>query len=216
MMQLISVNLGQKRNLQNGSRVETTGIFKFPIKASVQVTKLGLRDDVICDTKNHGGPDQAVYVYGGTDYAWWSKELGRELSPGTFGENLTISDLECSGFRIGDRLYLGTVILEVSAPRIPCSTLAARMGDPKFIQQYRQAERPGLYCRVIQPGSLRVGDAVKIEPTRDESVGLIEVFRSHYEKDLSEESIWRQLKAPISSRTRTSLEKELRKFLEQK
>jgi MOSC domain-containing protein YiiM len=215
-MQLISVNIGQKRNLQNGSRVEATGIFKFPSKASVQVTKLGLRDDVICDTKNHGGSDQAVYVYSGVDYAWWSKELGRELTPGTFGENLTISDLESSGFRIGDRLYLGTVILEVSAPRIPCSTLAARMGDPKFTQQYRQAERPGLYCRVIQTGMLRVGDAVKIEPSREESVSLIDVFRGHYEKNLSEDSIWRQLKAPISSRIRAGLEKELRKFLEQK
>ena len=215
-MQLISVNIGQKRNLQNGSKLETTGIFKFSTNGHVRVTKLGLNDDVICDTKNHGGPDQAVYVYGGADYEWWSKELGRELSPGTFGENLTISGLESSGFRIGDHLNIGSIILEVSSPRFPCSTLAARMGDPKFIQHYRQAERPGLYCRVIQPGTIQVGEDVKIEEYINESISLLEVFRCHYEKDKSEDSIWRQLKAPIAIRTRISLEKELHKFLEQK
>jgi MOSC domain-containing protein YiiM len=215
-MQLISVNIGQKRNLQNGNKLETTGIFKFSTNGHVRVTKLGLKDDVICDTKNHGGPDQAVYIYGGVDYEWWSQELGRELSPGTFGENLTISDLESAGFKIGDHLNIGSTILEVSSPRFPCSTLAARMGDPKFIQRYRQAERPGLYCRVIQTGVIQVGDDVKIEEYINESISLLEVFRSHYEKDKSEDSIWRQLKAPVSIRTRASLEKELRKFLEQK
>jgi len=215
-MQLISVNIGQKRNLQNGIKLETTGIFKFSTNGHVRVTKLGLKDDVICDTRNHGGPDQAVYIYGDVDYAWWSKELGRELSPGTFGENLTISGLESAGFRIGDHLNIGPVILEVSSPRFPCSTLAARMGDPKFIQRFRQAERPGLYCRVIQAGIIQVGEDVKIEKYINESVPLLDVFRSHYEKDKSEDSIWRQLKSPIAIRIRMDLENELHKFLEQK
>ena len=106
-MQLISVNIGQERTQQNGPRLETTGIYKLPTQVSAQVRSLGLKGDFVCDTKNHGGPDQAVYVYGMADYAWWSQELGREIVPGTFGENLTVSGLESAQFYIGDRLQIG-------------------------------------------------------------------------------------------------------------
>ena len=161
-----------------------------------------MEEDFICDKLNPGGPDQAVYVYGGGDYAWWARELGRELEPGTFGENLTISELESAGFTIGDRLQLGGVILEVSAPRIPCSTLAARMADPKFVKKYRHAERPGLYCRVIQPGTVQAGAEVTVEKYMGESLTVLEMFRYYYEKDKTEEVLRRHLKAPISIRSR--------------
>lgn len=93
-MQLISVNIGQKRTQQKGKELETTGIYKMPTREPVRVASLGLQGDFIASEKNHGGPDQAVYVYGAADYAWWSQELGKELAPGTFGDNLTVSELE--------------------------------------------------------------------------------------------------------------------------
>jgi len=213
-MQLTSINIGQKQTLLNGTRLETTGIFKSSSSQPVMVTKLGLSGDFICDEKNHGGADQAVYVYGGTDYAWWSAELGRELIPGTFGENLTIDDLESAGFSIGDRLLFGEVILEVTAPRIPCSTLASRMADPFFVKKYRQAERPGLYCRVIQPGVLQVGAQVGVEKWSGETLSVLEMFQNYYVKDKSEQMLRRQLKAPICIRSRTELENELQRLLE--
>lgn len=212
-MQLISVNVGQKAELQNGSRLETTGIYKIPTGEPIKVTAYGLENDFIFSTKHHGGPDQAVYIYGGLDYDWWSKELGRIIVPGTFGENLTISGLESAKFSIGDRLQIGDVVLEVSSPRIPCATLAARMGDPKFVKLYRQAERPGLYCRVIQIGIIQVGAAVRIIPILDESVPLLELFRGYYEKNKSEAVLQRQLRAPIAIRVRVDLEQELRQLI---
>src|SRR5687768_2572609 len=106
-MKLISVNLGEQRTLQRKDRVEITGIFKIPTPEAVKVTKLGLEGDVVFDKKDHGGPDQAVYVYGAADYEWWAKELGREFVPGTFGENLTIGGLESTSFNIGDYLHVG-------------------------------------------------------------------------------------------------------------
>jgi MOSC domain-containing protein YiiM len=215
-MQLTSVNIGQERTQQNGDRLETTGIYKLPRDLSAQVSSLGLEGDCICDTKHHGGPDQAVYVYGAADYAWWSEELGREIVPGTFGENLTISELESAQFNIGDRLHIGSVILEVTAPRIPCGTLAARMGDPKFVKRYRQAGRPGLYCRVIREGAVRVGDEARVERFADESISIAEMFRDYYEKDKSEATLRRHLNAPIAIRSRISLEQDLQTLLEKK
>jgi MOSC domain-containing protein YiiM len=208
-MQIISVNLGQQRSQQIGTRLETTGIFKTPTGEPVNVTPPGLQADFIFNAKHHGGPDQAVYIYGATDYAWWSQELGREMAPGTFGENLTISDLESALFSIGDRLHFAEVILEVSAPRIPCSTLAARMGDTGFVKRYRQAERPGLYCRVIQPGFIQVGEQVRLEKYSGETLGVLEVFREYYSKHKSEDSLRRHLNAPVAIRVRESIQEEI-------
>src|SRR5687768_9232365 len=142
-MIVVSVNIGEKRILQRKERVETTGIFKFPRANSVKVTKLGLEGDVIVSKKHHGGPDQAIYVYGGEDYKWWSEQLGKEIAPGTFGENLTISELESARFNVGDMLHIADVTLQVSAPRIPCKTFAARMNDSLWVKKFRHAERPG-------------------------------------------------------------------------
>jgi len=212
-MQLISVNIGEKRTHQKGNELETTGIYKFPASGPVQITALGVRDDFVCDQRHHGGPDQAVYVYGSMEYAWWVQELGRELSPGTFGDNLTISELESARFKIGDRLHIGSVILEVTAPRIPCSTLAARMGEPKFVKQYRHAARPGLYCRVIREGTVQAGDEVKFEPYQGETVAAIDLFTDYYEPVKNEATLRRFLDAPIAIRARKDVEEDLQKLL---
>src|SRR5687767_2874713 len=208
-MQLISVNLGHERSIQNGKPSGKTGIYKLPTSEAVQITALGIGSDFICDTRNHGGPDQALYVYGQPDYEWWSQELGRELAPGTFGENLTISELESARLTIGDKLLIGTVILQVSAARIPCATLAARMDDPAFVKRFRHAERPGLYCRVLREGTLRAGDEVRLEPYARESITALEMFRDWYEPDKSEAAIRHYLAAPLAVRARKHKEKQL-------
>jgi len=212
-MELISLNIGQARAIENGKSVEKTGIYKQPVSASVQVTANGLAGDAICDTEHHGGPDQAIYIYGATDYAWWSAALGQDLAPGTFGENLTISHLESAHFSVGDRLQVGQVTLEVTAPRIPCVTLAARMNDPAFGKRFREAERPGLYCRVIQAGSLQVGAAVSLEPYADDTVTILEMFRDFFQPDLTETTLRRYLAAPIAIRDRVHKKAQLQKLL---
>jgi MOSC domain-containing protein YiiM len=213
-MDLISVNLGQERVLQRRDRVERTGIFKFPTKEPVRVTRLGLEGDVIVSKKHHGGPDQAIYVYGAADYAWWSNELGREPAPGTFGENLTISELESAQFDVGDYLQMGEVTLQVTAPRIPCATFAARMNDPQWVKRFRRAERPGLYCRVLQEGFVKAGEPVSVERYTGETISTLDMFREFYNKNKSEESLRRHLEAPIAIRARQDIEKELRALLD--
>ncbi len=212
-MRLLSVNLGQERTIRNAKASGKTGIHKLPVSVSVQVKANGMADDEISDTRNHGGVDQAVYVYGNSDYAWWSEALGRELPPGTFGENLTITELESARVCIGDRLRLGSVILEVTAPRIPCVTLAMRMGDPSFVKRFREAERPGLYCRVIQEGYVQSGDSVTLQGYPGDKITAVEIFRDFFEADLDEATLRRHLAAPIAVRARAEDEKRLEKRL---
>ena len=210
-MQLTSVNVGTAQ-LFTAKSVGKTGIFKQPVLEPIWVNSLGLADDAICDIENHGGEDQAVYVFGEPDYVWWSAHLGRALTPGTFGENLTFSDLESAQFSIGDRLHLQEVILEITAPRIPCVTLATRMNDPAFLVKFRAAERPGLYCRVIQSGKVRVGEKATREQYVGSTITAIEMFRDFYEPDLNEANLRKHLAAPICIRGRLEKEAQLRQI----
>lgn len=213
-MKLLSVNIGQERTLQRKDRVERTGIFKIPAAGPVWLSNLGLQNDVIISKKHHGGPDQAVYVYGAADYLWWSKELNRELAPGTFGDNLTIEELESAQFNIGDYLHIGDVTLQVTAPRIPCSTFAARMEDPQWVKKFRQAERPGLYCRVLKEGFVQAGDSVSLKSYTGPTLSILQMFRDYYDNHKSEETLRRHLHAPIAIRARVELEEELQKLVE--
>ena len=214
-MKLISINIGEERALQRKDYVERTGIFKIPIDKPIQVTKFGLEGDVIISKKHHGGPDQALYIYGTADYAWWANELGKELTPGTFGDNLTISELESAQFNIGDYLHIGDVILQVTAPRIPCSTFAARMEDPHWVKKFRHAERPGLYSRVLKEGLVKVGDAVTIEKYTGETISVLQMYHDYYDKNKSKETLRRHLNAPIAIRARKDVEEDLQKLLAQ-
>ncbi len=135
----------------------------------------GLAGDTICDTKNHGGADQAVYAYASEDLAMWSAELGRTFGPGAFGENLTTIGLDVTGARIGERWQVGTdCILQVTCPRVPCRTFAVWLGDQGWIRTFTARAVPGAYLRVIQPGRVASGDPITIvhRPAHDVTIGL--------------------------------------------
>lgn len=156
-----SINIATSQPLR--AKSGRTGIFKEPVAQTV-VGPLGLSGDTIVDTKHHGGPDQAVYAYTLEDYAWWAATLGRDLTPGTFGENLTLDRWPADIICVGDRLQIGEVMLEVTSPRIPCVTLEARMGITGFVNTFLKAGRPGPYFRVIHTGTLCAGQSIEVIP----------------------------------------------------
>jgi MOSC domain-containing protein YiiM len=203
-MQVRSVNIAtEPARLRTGLRSVETGIAKRPANGRIAIGPLGLAGDVIASKKHHGGPDQAVYVYGEQDYAWWSERLGRALAPGTFGENLTVTELATGDALVGDRLLIGDeVVLEVASARIPCGTLTAHMGLKGFSRDFREARRPGLYCRVIETGSVQAGDSIRYAPTTGPTIGVIEFSEMFYAKSPPLEQLERALAAPICERGR--------------
>lgn len=207
-MQLTSVNRGRAESIAHGNKSMTTGICKVPVKGSVTLTESGLDGDAIVDVEHHGGRDQAIYAYSADDYRWWAASAGREFAPGMLGENLTISGMP-SDMRVGDRLLIGEVVLEATAPRIPCDTLAARIGDPGFGREFRNAERPGVYFRVLNPGTLQAGDAVTLVESDSTDVTIIDLFRFYYALQHDEKTLLRFLDAPLASRVRTRVETKL-------
>ena len=125
---VVSVNVGPARPTEH-SDVGFTGIDKRPSSGPVQVAVpgpggSGLAGDVLCDTRFHGGVTQAVYAFAREDLDEWASALGRVLDNGVFGENLTTSGLDVTGAIVGERWRIGSALLEVTAPRIPCRTFA--------------------------------------------------------------------------------------------
>jgi MOSC domain-containing protein YiiM len=172
---LTSVNVGRAREIDRNGSVERTAIWKLPVEGRVTVRGVNVAGDEQADRKVHGGPDQAVYAYAAEDTVWWEAELGRALGPGAFGENLTVEGIDVTGARIGERWRIGTVLLEVSAPRIPCWKLGKRMEDPRFVKRFGQAGRPGAYLRIVEEGELGPGDSVEVvsRPSHEVTVGLV-------------------------------------------
>ncbi|MFT7245731.1 MAG: MOSC domain-containing protein YiiM [Candidatus Azotimanducaceae bacterium] len=207
-MRIISVNIGKKSPLAVGKRETMTGIFKQPVDHAVEVKLLGITGDKVLDSRHHGGPDQALYLYRAEDYEFWTNQLDRAMPPGMFGENLTIAGLSSPGLNVGDRLRLPNLLLEITAPRIPCGTLAARMGDPGFAKAFVKAERPGFYVRVIKAGTVSAGDRVDLETVDFESVSTVEFYRDVMRK-LDKSTLQRYLALPIDIRTRKDFETRL-------
>jgi len=152
-----------------------SGIVKRPVTGPVAIHPTGVTGDEQGDRLNHGGPYKAVYAYAREDIAWWESEMGRALQDGAFGENLTLSGVDVSGARVGERWHIGTVELEVSGPRVPCAKLGARMGDPRFPRRFLAAGRPGAYLAVVTPGVLKADDAVALvhRPDHDVTSALV-------------------------------------------
>jgi len=139
-----------------------TGIDKRAAVGPVRFANEEVVGDVVVDRNHHGGYDQAVYAYAREDADWWEKEIGQEISNGRFGENLTTSGIDVNRALIGERWKIGTSILEVSQPRIPCRVFAGFWQRPTLIKDFMAAGRPGTYLRIIQEGEISANDSIEI------------------------------------------------------
>ena len=162
---LVSVNVGRPQQISvRRGRPLMSAIGKAPVDphSRVRVAGVNVEGDDQADRRVHGGPDKAIYAYASEDAAFWAGELGRELGPGAFGENLTTEGLDVSGAVVGERWRIGDVELEVCQPRLPCNKLALRMGEPRMVKRFAQASRPGAYLRIAREGTLGAGDAIEV------------------------------------------------------
>ncbi|MFI2361351.1 MOSC domain-containing protein [Promicromonospora sp. NPDC019610] len=160
--------------------VGVTAIDKRPVEGRVKVRPYGLYADVQADRANHGGLDQAVYAYAQEDADHWSAELGREVTPGLFGENLRVSGLDVNGAVIGERWQIGSALLEVTQPRTPCQTFGRRLGEQRWVRRFTQANRTGAYLRVIENGDLGAGDTVDVVHHPLHGVTVADWFGAQY------------------------------------
>jgi MOSC domain-containing protein YiiM len=147
----------------DSSDVGVTAIDKRAVTGPVKVHELGLHGDVQASRKHHGGKDKALYAYSQHDADYWAQELGQDIPPGLFGENLRTAGLGATEAVIGERWRIGAdVVVEVTMPRNPCATFQRRMDQPKWVKRFTEAGRVGAYLRVVHKGRVQAGDAISV------------------------------------------------------
>jgi MOSC domain-containing protein YiiM len=162
-MKLISVNVGLPRIVRSNGEPVSTGIFKEPVAGRVVLRTLNLDGDRQADLSVHGGPSKAVYVYPSEHYDYWKRELPEmELPWGMFGENFTTTGLFESELNIGDKFRVGSAVVMVTEPRMPCYKLGIRFNRPDIIKRFLASGRTGFYFAVLQEGEVGVGDQIEL------------------------------------------------------
>jgi MOSC domain-containing protein YiiM len=162
-MRVISVNVGQPREVEWKGRRVLTGIFKEPVAGPVALRTLNLDGDRQADLSVHGGPDKAVYVYPRERYDYWRRELpDMEWPFGMFGENLTVEGLDEEAVSIGDRFRVGSAEVIVTQPRMPCYKLGLKFGRDDILKRFLESEHTGFYFRVLREGEVAAGDAITL------------------------------------------------------
>jgi MOSC domain-containing protein YiiM len=177
---VVSVNRGPVRDLLVAGKPARSGIEKQPATGPTGIGFGGLTGDDYADKVNHGGRDQAVYAYAREDLDWWVPLLGRDLRDGLFGENITTAGLDVTGALIGEVWRLGTAVVQVTAPRIPCVTFQSWLGEPHWVKRFAAARRPGAYLRVLTEGAVGAGDGVTILSRPGSAVTVADAMQAYY------------------------------------
>lgn len=181
---VLSVNAGPAREVRWRDRTWRTGIFKSPVEGAVRVEGVQMAGDEQADLSVHGGPFKSIYAYPHEHYGWWREQLvgssGDPLdAPGAFGENLTTEGLLERDAGVGDLLRIGTALLRVTEPRLPCSKLGLRFDDPLMTKRFHEAARNGIYFAIEEAGEIAAGDAIVVEhraPVRLTTHDVVEYY----------------------------------------
>jgi len=155
-----------------------TGIDKRPVDRAIRFENDGVVGDVVVDRKHHGGYDKAVYAYAREDADWWEQEIGRSIANGAFGENLTTQGIDVNAALIGERWQIGSVVLEVSEPRIPCRVFAGFWDRPTLIKDFTEAKRSGAYMRIIQEGEMAPGAQINVISRPEHGITIRDIFEA--------------------------------------
>ena len=211
-MKVLSLNIGQRREIEWKGRTIVTGFYKEPVNREVLVSKEGLNGDCIVDKKVHGGIHKAIYVYFQVHYEWWREQTRREdMKPGIFGENFTVDSLDESDICGGDKLRFGGALLQAVNFRLPCYKLGIRMEDDEFPGIFMDSRRFGVYFKVVEEGMVKAGDTVSIVEEDPSAVSMKRIISAVFDEDSTADSIREALTiASLAPDLRERLSRRLR------
>jgi MOSC domain-containing protein YiiM len=196
---ILSVNVGQPRHVELGNSLVLTSIFKSPVEGRVTVRRHNIEGDRQADLTVHGGPNKAVYCYPREHYEYWREQLpDMDLPYAVFGENLTTEGLTEDAVFIGDQFRVGSAILQVTQPRMPCFKLAIRFGRADMVKLFWNSGRPGIYFSIVEGGDLAAGDTIERVLKGRESVSVADVVRLYRGDETDPELLARALRSPLS------------------
>lgn len=181
-MQVISVNVGQPREVVWKGQTVLTGIFKEPVEGRIAVRRLNLEGDRQADLSVHGGPEKAIYAYPSEYYAFWREQFPEmDLPWGMFGENLTIAGLLDETVHIGDRFQVGSAQVMVTQPRLPCYKLGLKFGREDMLKRFLRSKLTGFYFSVLKEGDVAAHDPIRLLHRDEHQVKVVDITRLYHE-----------------------------------
>ena len=212
-LRLKSLNVGLPRSVEWKGRTVETGIFKEAVEGRIQLGKLNLDGDRQADLTVHGGVDKPVYVYPAEHYTFWHDVYPEaELPWGMFGENFTTECLLENEVHIGDRFRVGSALVEVSEPRMPCSKLGLKFGRNDVIKRFLESRRTGLYFRVLEEGEVASADEFELVQRGEHGLRVADVTELLVNKTADEASLQRAAQcSPLAESWRVYFKKRIEK-----
>lgn len=211
-MKIQSVNIAKKQKITRNGRTRYTGIYKKPVETSIYLGFEDVKNDDVVDRKHHGGKNMAVYAFGKNNYPFFEELYPNlDFENGMFGENLTIDFLNENEIRIGDTYKVGTAIIQVAQPRLPCSTLGVKFGSQKIVKQFLNTSFSGIYFRVLQEGEVKKDDEFILIESDENSLSLAEVFSLFTTNKNNVEMIKKALDlSTLSDRLKSDIKRKLK------
>jgi MOSC domain-containing protein YiiM len=196
-MRVVSVNVGMPRQVLSNGATVLTGIFKQPVSGAVTIRRLNLDGDQQADLSVHGGAEKAVYAYPAEHYEYWQHELPDvPFSWGRFGENLTTDGLREDTVYIGDCWKIGSAVLTVTQPRLPCYKLALRFDRDDMPKRFLASGRTGFYFSVLEEGEVRAGSEIEPVSQDPRRVSVADVVRLYLGQVSHPDLLQRALQVP--------------------
>lgn len=215
-MKIISVNIGESKNIMWRGKEVKTGIYKYPVNKPISLETEDVRNDHVIDRKHHGGEDKACYAYSFDHYNFWKNHYPNvDFHYGIFGENLTVEGLNEADIFIGDEFQIGEAWVQVTQPRQPCFKLGVRFDSPKMVRQFIVSGFPGAYFRVLKKGKVKTGDEFQLlEKQADEKISVQKVFELLYTDEFQKDEIMKAINNPFLAQScRKDLLKRWGKYL---
>ena len=212
-IRLVSVNVAEPQFLamRSGAPV-VSAIAKQPVAdPTIFLDQRNLTGDRQADRRFHGGPDKAVYAYPADHFPAWQAELGIELGPGSFGENLTTAGWHETDVCIGDVWEWGEARLQVTQPRSPCYKLALHTGRPDLLKRFVATGRTGWYLRVLRPGNAPVAGPIRLADRDPAGISVLDAHRAGLPNGAAPAEIERLLElAPLAAEWKRLLRRRLK------
>jgi MOSC domain-containing protein YiiM len=197
IIQFLNIGLPKKEIFHGKTFI--TGMCKKRVSGPLLLTRQGFEGDGVGDRKHHGGSDKAVCVYSLDHYAYWEAVLGIPMPEAAFGENFSVTGLQEGDIHIGDVFKAGSALVQVSQPRQPCTTLAARYGRSDFVKLVSDSDRTGFYVKVLEEGRVKAGDRLDLVEQDSRQVTVSFANRVWYLDRKNREGIERVLSVPALS-----------------
>jgi MOSC domain-containing protein YiiM len=167
MITVTSIQIGSTAAHEYNGQQVPTACFKEPVAGPIHLGTLGLEGDQQADRVHHGGPDKAVLAYAAAHYPHWERFLGRAPGPAVLGENLTVAGVTEETVCIGDTYQLGSAVVQVSQPRVPCFKMNLRLNHAEVLKEIVRTGFSGFYLRVLQEGQVQNGDSFRLRSRPD-------------------------------------------------